>query len=50
MSEKREESSRREVLKQVGKVAVAAPAVALLFKAAKVSAAPACPYGNCPPP
>ncbi len=40
MTEKREKPDRREVLKQAGKVAVAAPAVVLLFSATKASAVP----------
>jgi hypothetical protein len=47
MTEKREESTRREAIKQVGKAALAAPAVALLFKATEVSALPTVAY--CPP-
>ncbi len=47
MSDKRETSSRREILKHVGRAAVAAPAVALLFSATKVSASVCDIYHPC---
>ena len=42
----REEETRREILKQVGKAAVIAPAVTLLLSANTVPANASVPYGT----